>query len=46
MPTPSSRVTADVRRIEFIALKVHLKLLPPVEHLDGVRKLHALRILR
>ena len=45
MPTPHSRVTADVRRIELIALKVHVKSLPPVEHLDGVRKLHALRIL-
>ena len=27
MPTPRCRVTADVRRIEFIALKVHVKLL-------------------
>ena len=37
MPTPRSRVTADVCRIEFIALKGHVKPLPPVEHLDSVR---------
>ena len=46
MPTPHSRGTADVRRIEFIALKVHVKPVLSVEHLDGVRKLHGLRILR
>ena len=39
MPTPRSRITADVRPIELIALKVHVKALPPVEHLDDVRKL-------
>ena len=34
MATPHSRVTADVRRIEFISLKVHVKPLPPVDTLD------------
>ena len=46
MPAPHSQITADVRRLELIALKVRVKPLPPVEHLDGVRKLHALFILR
>ena len=41
MPAPRSRVTADVRRLQLVASKVHVKLFPPVEHLEGVRKLSA-----
>ena len=42
MPTSRFRVTADVRRIEFIALKVHVKPLPPVDTLDISRFPHQL----
>ena len=42
MPTPRSRITADVHRIEFIALKVHVKPLPPVDALDILRFPHEL----
>ena len=42
MPTPRSRVTADVRRIELIVLKVHVKPLPPVDTLDISRFPHQL----
>ena len=31
MSISRSRITADVHRIKFIALKVHVKPLPPVE---------------
>ena len=37
MPTPRSRVTADVRRLELTS-KVHVEPLLSVEHLDGVKK--------
>ena len=43
---PRSRVIADVRRLELFASKVHVKPLPQVEHLDGVREHYALRVLR
>ena len=42
MPTLCSRVIADVRCIEFIALKVHVKPLPPVDTLDISRFPHQL----
>ena len=42
MPTPRSRITADVHRIEFIALKVHVKPLPPVDTLNILRFPHQL----